>query len=91
MSVKKHINNVKKNGLTHIKNVFSQKEVLHFQQKSIKIMNDYENSGHSFSNHNRVLNCPFRFDDIFFKMLKAITNQLRANFMLQYKKEKKDA
>ena len=69
MSVKKHINNVKKNGLTHIKNVFSQKEVLHFQQKSIKIMNDYENSGHSFSNHNRVLNCPFRFDDIFFKLV----------------------
>ena len=69
MTVKKHINNVKKNGLTHIKNVFSQKEVLHFQQKSIKIMNDYENSGHSFSNHNRVLNCPFRFDDIFFKLV----------------------
>ena len=29
--------------------------------------------------------------ELFFKMLKAITNQLRANFMLQYKKEKKDA
>ena len=29
--------------------------------------------------------------ELFFKMLKVITNQLRANFMLQYKKEKKDA
>jgi len=27
--------------------------------------------------------------ELFFKMLKAITNQLRANFMLQYKKEKR--
>ena len=33
MTVKKHINNVKKNGLTHIKNFFSKKEVFAFSKK----------------------------------------------------------
>lgn len=69
MSEQKHIDNVKKFGLTHIKNVFSKNEVLQFQNKSSKIMKQYEKAGYKFSNHNKVLNCPFRFDDIFYKLV----------------------
>lgn len=69
MNIKKHITNIRKNGITFIPNVFSKKECNLYIKKSIKLIEMYKKLKRPLSSHNQIINSPFRYEKCFYRLI----------------------
>ena len=90
MSLQKHLAELKKNGITTIKNVFSEKKCDVYVEKSELLFQKLlkRKKVNTFSNFTQMINSPFQYDDFFFqqvyfyKLDKILMNLLDKNYVL---------
>ena len=90
MSLQKHLNNLKLNGITVIKNVFSKKKCENYIRRSellfLKLLK--KKKVNTFSNFTQMINSPFQYDNFFFQQVyfskidKILTKLLDRNYVL---------
>ena len=69
MDIKKHLNNVKKNGISIIPNLISKKDCKFYKNKSLKLIKKYKKLKRPLATHNQVINSPFRYERSFYKLI----------------------
>jgi hypothetical protein len=69
MDIKKHINNVKRNGISFIPNLISKKDCKFYKKKSLRLIQMYKKLKKPLSTHNQVINSPFRYEKSFYKLI----------------------
>ena len=69
MNISKHIDEIKKIGLTKIPNLISQKKCAYLKNVSLSIIDKLKKSKNNLSSHNQVINSPFRYDRGFYQLL----------------------
>ncbi len=69
MSISKHIDEIKKIGLTKIPNLIPHKKCEHLKNVSLSIIDKLKKSKNNLSSHNQVINSPFRYNRGFYKLL----------------------
>ena len=90
MNIKKNLIDIKKDGITIIKNVLSQKNCDIYKKKCELLFQKLlkKEKVNTFSNYTQVINSPFQYDSFFFKQVffskldKILTNLLDKDYVL---------
>ena len=90
MSLQKHLNNLKSNGITVIKNVFSKKKCEDYKRRSELLFSKLlkKRKANTYNNFTQIINSPFQYDNFFFQQVyfskidKILTKLLDRNYVL---------
>lgn len=90
MSLQKHSNNLKSNGITVIKNVFSKKKCEDYKKRSELLFSKLlkKRKANTYNNFTQIINSPFQYDNFFFQQVyfskidKILTKLLDRNYVL---------